>query len=103
MATITDIDGNKVSGALRAVPVAWREVVIDEATFAYYKAGTGDVYAIVEPNRRGAGWVWRLHAWSGVPVAGNEFGKPCATALQAVRAVERAAARNSVSHLLGFV
>ncbi|WP_435613257.1 hypothetical protein [Streptomyces sp. bgisy159] len=100
MATVTDIYGNEFIGALRAVPDSWSAVNADENAFMHYKVGSGDVYAIVEPNPRGSGWVWRLHAWSATPVADNEFGTPCKTALQGVRAVERAAARHSVSHLL---
>ncbi|MFE9337782.1 hypothetical protein [Streptomyces sp. NPDC007063] len=97
MPTEIDYQGRTVPGAAPALPPKWVEArTSDTGTFVFYKCGTGDLYAIVEFDHQAGGWVWRLHTWSPVEVAGNRFGQPCEKAIQAIRAVRRAAKKHGV-------
>lgn len=96
---VIDWSGRQVTSALKDVPAKWTVVNVRDAGFSHYEAGVDLIRARVEYDHKRGYWVWELYSGCRyVPVADNEYrGKPCATALQAVRAVQRAAKKHHVS------
>jgi hypothetical protein len=100
MATITDWSGKEVTGVLSDVPAKWASVNVRDAGFSHYEAGGDLIRARVEYSHKRGYWIWELYSGCRyVPVDDNEYRTPktCTTALQAIRAVQRAARKHRVA------